>query len=283
MINNEEPIYGFGKLKEFLIKRGYVIGSREPYTIVKPEEVTPDSFKKGNIRFDANGIFVKLEDGREMQVFLYKRDYHISWYGKPRFHICKCNVIQQFIDSGGFREHYMRTNSDPVEVIDLDDCRNKKFVEALPLCTYCRKIIFQYGDVNSSQFAEILKSVRGEEDEEVETDLFGYTRDWEEISKKYKENKNYTCENCGLKIDDEYDRQYIHCHHIDRIKTNNIESNLKCLCLYCHAHVDDHHKKRLTTGANRFLYEDFIRKYGNRKKGLDSERGAHLSYDDLPF
>ena len=52
----------------------------------------------------------------------------------------------------------------------------------------------------------------------------------------------------------------------DNLKTDNRSENLKCLCLYCHAHVDEHHLQRLTTGANRFTYEDFIEKYGERSR-----------------
>ena len=33
-------------------------------------------------------------------------------------------------------------------------------------------------------------------------DIFGYTRNWDEISRKYRESHDYTCERCGLKIDD---------------------------------------------------------------------------------
>ena len=266
MANNEEPIYDFNRLKEFLIKRGFVIGSREPYEIVKPDEVTPEELRKGNIRFDTNGIFVKDKNGHERQVFLYKRDYHLSWYGKPRFHICKCVVIDEFINSGGFNDHYMRTNSEPVDIIDLDGGWIHKPVDGLPLCGYCRRIISQYGAINSTEFVRILKEANSESEENknVEVDLFGYTRDWDDISLKYKKGKQYTCEKCGLQIEDEYYRQYIHCHHIDGRKENNAESNLKCLCLYCHAHVDEHHMKRLTSGANKIIYDDFIEKYGER-------------------
>ena len=266
MPNKEEPIYDFNRLKEFLISKGFVVGSREPYEVVTPEEVTPEELRKGNIRFDSNGIFVKDRNGYERQVFLYKRDYHLSWYGSPKFHICKCGVIEDFINSGGFNDHYMRTNSEPVKVIDLDDGRKEKDVEGMFLCGFCRRIISQYGNINSTEFVRILKEANGETEEkkDIEVDLFGYTRDWDEIKTAYKEKKQYTCEKCGLKIDDAFDRQYIHCHHIDRVKTNNSESNLKCLCLYCHAHVDERHLKRLTTGANKYTYDDFIEKYGER-------------------
>ena len=131
----------------------------------------------------------------------------------------------------------------------------------------CHYAIIVDDRMDSSDFVEMLRQANDNQQEDyegVELDLFGYTKDWDNISKAYREKHNYTCEKCGLQIDDDYDRQYIHVHHINGDKLNNKESNLKCLCLYCHAHVDERHIKRLTTGANRYTYEDFIQKYGER-------------------
>lgn len=242
------------------MEKGFVVGSRDPYVILRPEEVTPDDLQRGEMRFDPQGIFVKDNRGNEHQVFLYKRDYHLSkWV--PRFHICRCRTIDEFIMSGGFNDHYMRTNCEPVKVADMDENYKIKEVEGLPLCRNCYSVIRRYGNIDSTEFAELLREAHEEVEPEVEKDIFGYTRDWEKVSHNYRENKNYTCEECGLRIDDPYDRQYMHCHHISGEKTDNDTSNLKCLCLYCHAHVNERHLRRLTTGANRFAYQYFMEKY----------------------
>jgi len=261
----EEPIFDFTPLKEFLQQRGYKIGKRSVYEPFTPEEVKSSDITSGAMSFRDDGIFVKGVDGIERQVFLYKKDYHLEKYGKPRFHICKCSTIQEFIESGSFRQHYVRANSEPVPVYDRDSFQTVQ-VSALPLCNYCRNIISEYGAINSTTFVELLREAGGssqDTDEDIETDLFGYTKDWDDISRKYREKNHYTCEECGLSIDDAYDRQYIHVHHINGVKTNNRESNLRCLCYYCHAHVDETHFKNLTTGANKYIYEDFIKKYRN--------------------
>jgi len=260
----EEPIFDFNPLKEFLKKRGYLIGTRAAYEPFTPEDVKSADVTNGTMSFTSDGIFVRGDDGVERQVFLYKKDYRLQQYGKPRFHICRCEVIEDFINSGRFKQHYVRANSEPVPVIDLDNGRILKKIDALPLCNFCRKIINGYGAINSSQFVELLKSANNQQEvtEEVELDLFGYTRDWDNISKEYREKHDYTCEVCGLHIEDEYDKQYMHVHHVNGDKLNNKESNLKCLCLFCHAHVDNHHLKRLTSGANKYAYYPFVDKYG---------------------
>lgn len=163
---------------------------------------------------------------------------------------------------GTFDGHYVRANIDPVPVISKETHR-EEIISGLPLCKYCISKVRQYGRITSTEFAEMLKQARGveEEQKEQEVDIFGYTRDWDEISRNYREKHGYTCEKCGLKIDNLFDRQYIHCHHKDANKLNNNESNLQCLCLRCHSQVDEFHRKNLTTGANRIIFEAFEESY----------------------
>lgn len=262
MNDEEQPIFDFAPLKAFLKAQGYTIGEGGAWVALPPVEITPESFRNGTISFlpPNNDIIYTDTEGRKYQVFLYKRSYHLTEFGKPRFHICRCRTINSFIKNGG-ENYYRAANSEPVTVIDLDEVdinNNEKKISGLPLCSFCARIVMPpKEDTNSTDFAKFLQDVNKED-----VDLFGYTRDWESISLAYRKKHNYTCECCGLEITDSYgDRQFVHVHHKDGNKLNNEESNLQCLCLYCHAHVDDRHFKRLTTGANRFTYNDFIKKY----------------------
>lgn len=254
-------LYSFDKLRDFLIKRGFIVKQAEGYREIRPELITRETIRRGSIEFERDGIFVINPNGERYQVFLYKRDYRLQLYGKPRFHICKCKTIQEFINSGTFRQCYIRANSDPVPVNNIDNRNIEEMVEGLPLCQNCADIVRKYRSMNSSDFVELLKLVNGNDDEVKEVDLFGYTKDWERISKAYREKKDYTCEECGWHPTNRIDRQYIHCHHIDQNKLNNNEDNLKCLCIYCHSEIDANHKENLTTGANRIMYDDFMKKF----------------------
>lgn len=278
---DEEPIYDFHKLRQCLVDLGYIVEQAQGYREIRPEEVTISSIHKGELQVLDNGIFVIGPGDEKQQVFLYKRDYHLEKYGKPRFHICKCEKIEEFISSGGFREHYVRANSDPVPVIDLDNGRWEEDIDGLPLCQYCLNKVREYGRISSTEFVELLKQAKGpEENPEVqEVDIFGYTRDWEDISRRYREEHDYTCERCGLKITDIYDRQYIHCHHKDMNKLNNKKSNLECLCMRCHSRVDSFHLKNLTSGANRIIIAEFNRKYPESVKIISRYIDGHYSDD----
>lgn len=263
MDENIEPIYDFSSLRNFLIQKGYIVEKGQAYREIRPEEITVDAISKGEIEFTDEGIYVVGNGNERQQVYLYKRDYHLVRYGKPRFHICKCATIEDFINTGGFKDHYVRANSDPVPVRNMDNSYNEEMVKELPLCKNCLSKIREYGSINSTQFVEALRQIRGgdEEPEAHEVDIFGYTRNWDDISRKYREKHEYTCEECGLRIDNPYDRQYIHVHHIDANKLNNKESNLRCLCLRCHSNVDVYHRKNLREGANRFIWEAFKAAY----------------------
>ncbi|MDO4801977.1 MAG: hypothetical protein Q4A15_07400 [Prevotellaceae bacterium] len=263
-----KPIFDFKPLRDFLIDKGYVVGLAQGYREIRPEEVTVAAINRGEIDFTEDGIYVIGPGEERQQVYLYKRDYHLYDFGKPRFHICKCQIIDDFINRGMFREHYVRANSDPVPVKNLDNENMEEMVDELPICKYCLSKINRYGSINSSEFVGILRQVRGHETIEkvYEVDIFGYTRDWEAISREYRESHNYTCEECGLSIDNIFDRQYMHVHHIDANKLNNHESNLRCLCLRCHSNVDDVHRQNLRTGANKIVWEAFNETYPESKE-----------------
>jgi hypothetical protein len=61
-----------------------------------------------------------------------------------------------------------------------------------------------------------------------------YRDDWREISIARKKAKNYTCEECGWSPKSSKEKKYIHTHHMDKDKSNNLSSNLKVLCIDCH-------------------------------------------------
>lgn len=267
----DEPIFDFQPLRNFLVQRGYIVEQAQGYRPFTPEVIDPmEEIRRGTMEFRADGIFVINPDtGEEQQVFVYKHDYWLYRYGNkiPRFHLCRCQTIEDFMERGAFDGHYVRANTDPVPVRSIETGEEIE-VSGMPLCQYCLKQIREYGSITSAEFVEILRQARGiddlEQPEEVEVDIFGYTRDWEEISRDYREKHFYTCERCGLHINDLFDRQFIHCHHKDGNKLNNVESNFECLCIRCHSEVDDNHRRRLTSGANRIIMNDFNSRYPRR-------------------
>lgn len=264
-MTSDNPICEFPLTKAALLRRGIVVEQvTGGYSVVKSTDVI---FKdgKGNVEFrndkGENGIFIKSGNGGYRQVFMYKRDYHLYRYGSPRYHICQCDTIQEFMQSGGFRDHYRYANTDEVSVLDLDSGRREVLVNDLKLCAYCGNMLGSkfYKGMPLEDFVNVLKKA-GEADREKtsqEVDIFGYVKEWQNISEAKRELENYTCEKCGYQAASMFDRRFIHVHHIDGDKLNNDASNLQCLCIRCHANIDDRHRKNFSAGAQA----DMLREY----------------------
>lgn len=275
--DTEEPIYRFDGLKSLLRSMGYRIDKAVGYKPLKIADVDINDIRR-NIRFTNDGIFlIDEEDRRERQIFLYKRNYHLEKYGKPRFHIRECRKIQEFIRSGAFKSEYRRANSEPVTVKDMDNGLREVEIRDLPLCKYCLNLALGEfsARTTSADFVEILKradeSFESNRSREVEVDILGYTKDWLQISLAYRESHEYTCEKCGLHISNPFDHAFMQTHHRNGIKTDNRPSNLQCLCIRCHANTDERHRKNFAKGSNRILTEEFESKYPQNAVDRDTQ------------
>lgn len=273
---NKSPIFKFDGLKSLLQKMGYKVDKAEGYKPIDVADVSIEELKNGVIEFTTDGIFINSE-GVMRKVFLYKRSYHLLNYGLPRFHIRKCQTIKSFMRNGNSIPEYRRANTDTVWVRDMDDNNIDKKVSNLPLCKFCLEMAQEgFYNMNTTDFVEILKNAdESVPEEDVEVDIFGYTKDWEMISQAYRKSHNYTCYKCGIEISDPFDQQYIHTHHINLRKTDNRTANLQCLCIRCHSEVDDFHRERFSSGDQKRQLDEFNRKYPPRRNIIVDE--------DLPF
>lgn len=189
MDQKEEPIYKFEGLKKLLKSMGYQVEKATGYKPVENKDVDLNELKH-NLEFTDEGIFLLDPlDGTKQKIFLYKREYYLQDYGKPRFHIRKCQVIQDFINMGRFKSDYRRANTEIVLVRDMNDNFKDKKISNLPLCKYCLKMATEgYNNMTTSDFVKILKEANETYEDDIqnnEVDIFGYTKDWEYISKAY--------------------------------------------------------------------------------------------------
>jgi len=292
-----EPIFAFIGLKKTLTELGYQVQEARPWTPISPVTVTANDIKKGNLEIkddESNvGMYFIDASGVKHVGFLYLQDYKLDEYGPPKYHLCNCTTIQDF-KLKGFFSNYRWANTKDVTVKNRVTGEEVHF-DHLDLCKNCISLIKKVAGhatfQTSEEFVDFVRNrVYGNEpadsedifDEEGETaiakdiknqlgladtdfgaeyDIFGYIHGWEQISKAYREKRDYTCEHCGIHIEDPFDRRFIHVHHKDGNKANNSESNLECLCIDCHSHVDAHHEQNFSSGANSILLKAFRKKY----------------------
>ena len=192
---------------------------------------------------------------------LYKKAFYFEYKGQkntPKFHVCQCTAIDNY-----GREAYRFANAEPIKVFSKNE-KKEVNVNGLELCGFCRNLLLEderYRITNSTDFVDILKEVGDvQEPTLVELDFYGYVKDWEQISLAYRTKKNFTCERCGIQIDDQFDRSFIHTHHRNGDKTDNRELNLECLCIKCHSEIDEVHEQNFLRGGNKVLLENFYEK-----------------------
>lgn len=65
-----------------------------------------------------------------------------------------------------------------------------------------------------------------------------YTQDWADISQRFRESRKHICEGCYVDLSR---RPYLlHTHHINGVRSDNAEHNLKALCADCHSKEPRH-------------------------------------------
>lgn len=84
------------------------------------------------------------------------------------------------------------------------------------------------------------------EAEEVEPGRGPYPRNWRSIAQGCKEQADWSCVRCGVRLAGPGVRHLLHAHHRDADPSNNARSNLAALCVVCHAEEPGAGHRRLS-------------------------------------
>jgi len=244
----------------------------------------------GNIDWRQDGVYLNVR-GEYQRGFMYIKRPYLTRYEKdvenindrPRFHLVNCSTIEQQRNDGRFVNRYFWSNSPLISLFDYDtqeEYPNKK----LNLCSNCQELITD--DIsNTEDFHELLDLNDNEIEtniEETETDIFKRPLNWRSVSRAYRLEQNYTCEECGFGGDDleiNYDKRYIEAHHIDGYDLiNTHRSNLKSLCTLCHYNADAHHLSIFEKPRIMRKLVNFIKKY---KTKLIERNNPYINEIDL--
>jgi|SRR5208337_2325657 len=206
---------------------------------------------------------VPLPDGtlsyKDRRVLVYIRD--ISQYGgnysDPRFHIADCVTLRQMRknrrygryviasrDDGLFQMHFI--NRGPPKNRRLYVCQNcldrlrySGFHRDLPDDTRRAKVQnFSIPEFFAKFPKTLHHSMPAYTDQTAPTN--DYSLDSPIIRRAYLQKRNWECETCGIPLSRDAMQRYLHMHHINGLKNENQEENLKAVCVHCHAEEPSH-------------------------------------------
>ena len=233
--------------------------------------------EQGNIEWREDGVYLKI-NGNYHRGFMYIKRPNIQRYGYPKFHLLECKTIEEQRLNGRFHNHYFWSNSPSVTLTDRVTGENIENA-VLDLCYNCKRLLEQRTgeDINDTEDFHNLLDINDVEiennDNEQETDIFKRPLNWRAISRAYREEQNFTCEKCGFGgglLENNYDKRYIHVHHINpHDLTNTHRNNLKSVCILCHYYQDEHHQSNFEKPRMKRELLSFVRKY--REKLIDIE------------
>jgi len=227
---------------------------------------------------DNGELFEILPDGSLVRVNLYIATKVIDNYALKyiqsidlyKYHIYKCTTISNMFNSG--RKHRYKINSRDNGTFYYTFTDYNGYVlktvenQKLNICKNCLKKFLYKNYVSDSDVANFnLKDFHKQNKNFFDFDTSSmekgeyakanvYSRKWTEISNQIKTKRDYSCETCGWRPANSYEKRFIHTHHQNGDKTNNRDDNLKVLCIKCHSNVDIYHK-RIKSSSN---YKEFL-------------------------
>lgn len=214
-------------------------------------------------------LFDILPDGTLVKVNLYiaTQDINQNWYYK--YHISQCKTIREMIASGRKHRYKMNNRNDGTFYYQFTKYRGQSRVEEnqrLELCKYCLSQFLNKQYVNDwdvknfnlKKFHESNRNIFSFDTSALEKGESAvaneYVEEWNKISKHVREKHKYTCQSCGFKAKNSYEKRFIHTHHQNGDKGNNTKENLMVLCIKCHSRVDMFHLRIKQTD----VYREFL-------------------------
>ena len=213
-----------------------------------------------------NELFELLPDGTLVRVNLYiatkaienrEQLKYLDSKNLYKYHIYQCTTISQMFNSGRKHRYKINNRDDGTFFYTFTNFRGEiletRENQKLNICKNCLKKFLQINFASDYDVANFkLKKFYQQESSFFDFDTSTmekgeyaranvYTRNWTKISNQIKTKHDYTCQECGFKPHNSYQKKFIHTHHQNGDKQNNSEDNLKVLCIKCHAEVDIYH------------------------------------------
>ncbi|MDN2655395.1 HNH endonuclease [Cobetia sp. 14N.309.X.WAT.E.A4] len=239
----------------------------EPAVPIEGGALSEESFK---IVEGPGGLLQK--DGQ--QIMMYMPGHYPERFEKAlqdgndgnRMHVAFCIHLEKMKQNGNYDTKYFATQRIDDQFSIHDNKSDRKGHAALKVCKYClNKLNYDGYAVPGRGKGAIFKDFSFEAFFERYASFFsshplrevprtpqekGYTKDWAEVSRRYRASRNYCCEECTVDLND---YQYLlHSHHVNANKQDNRNENLRALCIDCHS-KQPYHDHMLVSVEDRHL------------------------------
>lgn len=218
--------------------------------------------------------------GRRVVVYIRDVTSYRDEIKMPKYHLAMCETLLTMKDEGRYEKRYVvATREDGLFRIQrIQDNRVISSAdEKLIVCQNCLHGLHYKGfdrnerSTRKNKFLENF-SVNKFFEEYIRSPLWAipdydsthaptnvYSVDFYKIAKAVKEERGYICEDpkCGRNLSKPSDQKFLHAHHIDAVKSDSRPSNIKLLCVYCHARAFKHHHVRDTID-----YKEYCKRFG---------------------
>lgn len=225
---------------------------------------------------DKTGIYIKNKliscEGR--QVLLYMQDHgsNIDAALKDgangrKYHVAYCSTLEEIYQEERFERYVAKNATDGnffITGFNYGTREHKDGMTKLKVCKNCLKHLNYQGYQSGANQAAIFNNFSLSEFFETYKADFKhkptgrsgerkdgiYLDNWPERSRQYRASVFWTCESCGLDLSS--NKNLLHSHHRNGVKSDNSNSNLQALCIECHARQPKHDMK-ITFGERETL------------------------------
>ena len=212
------------------------------------------------------------------RVLVYIRDVPTigSRGSMPKYHFAHCRTLETMYRNHRSERYVVAISDSGLFHVNVLDSGIKSEPVRLDVCQNCLAHIrwkgFDMQMARSSRLSIVDQFRLSEFFDKYPKDLLAvtpkhssdtapintYTDDWPEVSARTRSRRGNKCEKCSIVLAGA-ESKYLHVHHRNGQKHDNINGNLEVLCIGCHAEEPMHaHMKGLPD------YREFSHRYGRR-------------------